>query len=170
MDFKGIALDECSKCSGRWFDRHELRKAKDKTDDDLRWLDFDLFDEEADKFAVAKANEQCPKCSIKMDSLTYENSGIVIDRCTRCKGVWLDNGEFEKIVEYLDNLVNTKPVSEYAGDVLEEFLEIAVGPENKVSEVRDFLAVLRLFQMRIVAGNPKMQEAILRISQASPLK
>ncbi len=28
-------------------------------------------------------------------------SGVILDRCLQCKGVWLDNGEIEKIQEAL---------------------------------------------------------------------
>jgi Zn-finger nucleic acid-binding protein len=31
INFKGVLLDECPKCKGRWFDRGELKEAKDRT-------------------------------------------------------------------------------------------------------------------------------------------
>jgi len=37
INCKDIAVDECISCKGRWFDRGELRRAKDKEDDDIRW-------------------------------------------------------------------------------------------------------------------------------------
>ena len=40
---------------------------------------------------------QCPKCSggLKM----AERSGIEIDYCVSCRGIWLDSGELDKIIE-----------------------------------------------------------------------
>lgn len=39
----------------------------------------------------------CPRCEIP--SLTeLDRQGITIDRCDRCRGVWLDRGELEKLV------------------------------------------------------------------------
>ena len=32
IDCKGIMIDECVGCKGKWFDRGELRKAKDSAD------------------------------------------------------------------------------------------------------------------------------------------
>lgn len=29
----------------------------------------------------------------------YERSGVVIDQCTECKGLFLDRGEFERLAE-----------------------------------------------------------------------
>lgn len=42
-DYHEVHIDECPQCLGRWFDRNELRRAKDRTDNYLRWLDFDPF-------------------------------------------------------------------------------------------------------------------------------
>lgn len=38
---------------------------------------------------------KCPNCSSEMDIRT--KYGVEIDNCPRCKGVWLDRGELEKI-------------------------------------------------------------------------
>lgn len=41
---------------------------------------------------------QCPVC--KSVNLTMaERSGIEIDYCPQCRGVWLDRGELDKIIE-----------------------------------------------------------------------
>lgn len=41
---------------------------------------------------------QCPVC--KTAQLTMaERSGIEIDYCPQCRGVWLDRGELDKIIE-----------------------------------------------------------------------
>lgn len=37
----------------------------------------------------------CPKCEGEMR--TYERSGVHIDQCTRCRGVFLDFGELEAL-------------------------------------------------------------------------
>lgn len=39
----------------------------------------------------------CPVCQV---SLTIsERQGVEIDFCTQCRGVWLDRGEIDKIIE-----------------------------------------------------------------------
>jgi hypothetical protein len=40
---------------------------------------------------------KCPVCSI--DLLTAERRGVEIDYCPQCRGVRLDRGELDKIVE-----------------------------------------------------------------------
>jgi uncharacterized protein len=40
---------------------------------------------------------QCPACSV--DLVMSERQGIEIDYCPKCRGVWLDRGELDKIIE-----------------------------------------------------------------------
>jgi len=39
----------------------------------------------------------CPKCQGTMR--TYERSGITVDQCADCRGVFLDRGELEHLVD-----------------------------------------------------------------------
>lgn len=39
----------------------------------------------------------CPAC--KVDLVMSDRQGIEIDYCPRCRGVWLDRGELDKIIE-----------------------------------------------------------------------
>ncbi len=39
----------------------------------------------------------CPVCNV--DLLLSEKQGIEIDYCPKCRGIWLDRGELDKIVE-----------------------------------------------------------------------
>jgi hypothetical protein len=39
----------------------------------------------------------CPKCGAEMRS--YERNGVTIDQCTGCRGVFLDRGELERLVD-----------------------------------------------------------------------
>jgi Zn-finger nucleic acid-binding protein len=39
----------------------------------------------------------CPKCGSDMRS--YERNGVVVDQCTGCRGIFLDRGELERLVD-----------------------------------------------------------------------
>ncbi|MGH8895007.1 MAG: zf-TFIIB domain-containing protein [Actinomycetes bacterium] len=39
----------------------------------------------------------CPKCQGAMRS--YERSGVTVDQCTECRGIFLDRGELERLVD-----------------------------------------------------------------------
>lgn len=40
---------------------------------------------------------KCPNCNVSL--VMAERSGIEIDYCPECRGVWLDRGELDKIIE-----------------------------------------------------------------------
>ncbi len=39
----------------------------------------------------------CPVCHIKLQM--SERQGIEIDYCPQCRGIWLDRGELDKLIE-----------------------------------------------------------------------
>lgn len=39
----------------------------------------------------------CPNCKVNL--VMTDRSGIEIDYCPNCRGVWLDRGELDKIIE-----------------------------------------------------------------------
>jgi hypothetical protein len=39
----------------------------------------------------------CPKCQGVMR--TYERNGVHVDQCTECRGIFLDRGELERLVD-----------------------------------------------------------------------
>ncbi len=41
---------------------------------------------------------KCPVCKT-VDLMMTERQGVEIDYCPTCRGVWLDRGELEKIIE-----------------------------------------------------------------------
>ena len=40
---------------------------------------------------------KCPHC--ESDLRVYDRHGVEIDLCPACRGVWLDRGELDKIIE-----------------------------------------------------------------------
>ena len=39
----------------------------------------------------------CPKCQASMR--TYERSGVTVDQCSECRGIFLDRGELERLID-----------------------------------------------------------------------
>jgi Zn-finger nucleic acid-binding protein len=46
---------------------------------------------------AATTNLICPKCHGEM--LTYERNGILVDQCPDCRGVFLDRGELDQLLD-----------------------------------------------------------------------
>lgn len=154
--FKRVRIEECSKCGGLWFDRDELKKAKDSTDEDLAWLDFDIFEEKENKYHKSESNKLCPKDGSGLSKQTYSHSNVSIDACPTCHGIFLDQSEFEKIIKFLENEVVENTSEDWAKEALREFGDILNAEDMKASEFKDLLTVLKLAETRLSAEHEKI--------------
>jgi Zn-finger nucleic acid-binding protein len=164
-----VEVHECATCKGTWFERGELQKAKDQTDRDLNWIDFDLW-KHKDRFRAEAKPLPCPACNVGMVLIEYGQTGVDIHYCAKCEGIWLEAGQFEKIIDALVEELDTKSASEYAKASLQEAKEIVTGREGFVSEWQDFLTVLRMLEYRILVDNPGMKKMIENIQKIIPIR
>ena len=163
-----INIEECLQCGGIWFEKGELRNAKDETESDLSWLDFDLWSDQ-ESFTTDWSSSKCPQCDKNMATISYGETGVAIDYCTSGHGVWLDKGEFKAIIEALKSEVSSMTVSDYVKSSLDEAMELFTGDEGFISEWKDLLRVGRLLQYRVLVENPKVAELLTALQTTSPL-
>lgn len=115
-----VTLDGCDGgCGGIWFDHRELAKVnRNHPDPDANIADLGC----APDIRVHDDDiRECPKCNaIALEKKLYSlGSGVVMDCCPKCKSVWLDRGELEKIRETLysrparPRAVASKPVPQH---------------------------------------------------------
>ena len=163
-----VTIDECPQCQGMWFDQGELGAAKDQADPDLNWLDFEIWKHQ-DRFRAASQPLRCPKDATEMITIDYDQTGIEIDCCPQCRGVWLDKGEFAGIIAALQQEAAGMDVSDYLKASLNEAEELLTGPESFASEWRDFTKVLRLLQYRLFAEKPGLLAALIEGQGGAPI-
>lgn len=160
--FYGVEIDYCPKCLGLWFEEEELRLAKDKKDESLNWLDIDLW-KERKKFKISKGQKLCPSCRLPLYEVNYGDSKISVDFCNICLGVWLDRGEFRKIIEYLRKRKDYEVFNNFIEKVAEELWEVFTGPEAFKEEVLDFLTVLKLLNYKFIVQHPAIFHIIAKL-------
>ena len=54
---------------------------------------------------------KCPNCNVPL--VMADRSGIEIDQCPECRGVWLDRGELDKIIERSSQNVKNNQAEHY---------------------------------------------------------
>ena len=155
-----VEVNYCSKCLGLWFEEEELRWAKDEKDKDLRWLDIDLWKKEKE-FKISYGIRLCPSCRVPLYEVYYGDSGIIVDVCKLCYGVWLDRAEFKKIVDWLREKADYEILNNYAKNLFEELAEIFIGPEALREEILDFLTILKLLNYKFTTQYPTISKIIL---------
>ena len=147
---QGLKLARCSSCHGIWFSKDELKKVIDDRDMDLSWMHFDLWSEKG-KFNAAPGKKLCPKCKKQMVVLRYDNSEVKMDVCADCGGVWLDSGEFTKIIDFLEKALLKKDVPGYIAEMAKEGERMILDPAHSAVEAGHFLILTKLLQYRILS-------------------
>lgn len=104
MSFRDVQLDDCPQCGGIWFDDGELKKLRGLCDQ----LSFHALEDKAvpDRNVVAKesAVKLCPTCEERLTPYRYMySSDVLLDECDDCFGVWVQDGELEKMANYLES-------------------------------------------------------------------
>ncbi len=158
--FNKTEVDYCIQCLGIWFEQDELRQAKDQKDPSLQWLDVDLWEDKT-KFQVGKTAKICPVDFVPLYQIEYNGSEIKVDLCDTCHGIWLDGGEFKKIIAFLKAKKADELLHHYLSNLVEEGKEIFVGPETFREEVDDFLMLVKLFNDKFVVQHPNISQIIL---------
>ncbi|HOW12913.1 MAG TPA: zf-TFIIB domain-containing protein [Candidatus Pacearchaeota archaeon] len=152
-------IDYCPRCFGLWFEEDELRWAKDEKDKDLNWLDIDLW-KDPKKFKVSYGIRLCPSCRLPLYEVYYGDSKIIVDVCNVCKGVWLDRGEFKKIIDYLKEKQKYEILNNYSENLLKQGIEIFLGPDSLKEEIYDFLTVLKFLKYNLIIKHPTISKII----------
>lgn len=160
--FHNIEIDYCPQCLGIWFQKDELRQAKDNRDKELNWLDVDLWRDQK-QLQVAKTEKQCPACGSPLYTVDYGQSGVRVEVCNRCNGIWLERGEFKEIINYLQEKKQKEIIENYTASLLGEAKEVFTGPETFRSELKDFLAVLKLMDYKFIAQYPRIVDIIIAL-------
>ncbi len=77
---------------GEFIKKEEMLRLKKKA------LEMQELQEEAEKKELKELHYMhCPKCGQKLEELKF--NGVMIDKCFSCKGLFLDAGELEKLLE-----------------------------------------------------------------------
>jgi Zn-finger nucleic acid-binding protein len=157
--FHNVGAEYCPKCLGMWFDRDELRLAKDDKDKELNWVDVDLWRDKT-KFHVSHGDKHCPVDRAGLTEIKYDNSKVRIDFCKMCGGIWLDRGEFKQIINYLKTKSDYEILHRYSKNLVVQLWEVFSGPEGFRSELEDFLMLVKLFAYKFEEQHPYLTKLI----------
>ncbi|MCS7300280.1 MAG: zf-TFIIB domain-containing protein [Fimbriimonadales bacterium] len=98
----GVTIDVCPACAGVWFDQDELVRLNELDDDILPRIDS-LYQPQVVAYDPPW-ERLCPVCRTALHPYNYlYTSSIRLDNCDQCGGVWVDNGELEKMAQVLED-------------------------------------------------------------------
>src|ERR1017187_3816457 len=107
-EYDGVTIEVCPDCKGEWLFTGELQKIVEHHDEvftpkeiaSLSAVNKEIFTPEKDDHDELN----CPACeNVQMEHFNYgDTSGIILHKCTKCDGIWMDKGELNKIEELVD--------------------------------------------------------------------
>lgn len=98
-----VTLDRCRACAGLWFDRGEFDRAvRIVTGSYKETLRLETMLESVAVRREGGVSLECPSCMGHLIAWDMWEPELEIDTCPRCKGLWLDQGEFEAIHRSVD--------------------------------------------------------------------
>lgn len=103
ISYELAMIESCPGCGGEWLGPNELKHIVQTFEtvfpkelkDSLAGINSQVFPTKR----VVKKDLTCPRCQdVVMNNFNYAySSGVYIDKCPECSGIWLDEGELEKI-------------------------------------------------------------------------
>jgi Zn-finger nucleic acid-binding protein len=96
---RGIEVDHCPTCNGRWLDHHELdelEKTVPSTEEERR---------ATIAFGERLSDLTCPVCDRKMTVFNYRAYNLELDTCPDEHGYWLDAGEEGRVRDIIEERV-----------------------------------------------------------------
>lgn len=85
-----MTMDKTKKAEDEYIAKEEAEKTKQ-----LKVKLKEQLSEQEREQTKAQCYMKCPKCGSDLNEVVFR--GIKIDRCLFCDGVWLDEGELEKL-------------------------------------------------------------------------
>ena len=98
-EYKGIQVNNCSKCGGMWFDGKEVDQLEDT-----------VFSQDDFKNSmitnVRESEKTCPKCEKKLRTFNYRWENLELEYCAKGDGFWVDKNEEKRITEIMEKFAN----------------------------------------------------------------
>jgi Zn-finger nucleic acid-binding protein len=165
VHFHSIPIHRCLECEGTWYQRDQLQILKDKeAHGDYCWINLDLWRDPANFLAASTSRYACPADGTPLTPVHYRNAGIVVDICQICKGVWLDKGDYARIIKFLADAVDVESVGDYLRDLCDEFGEI-VG-RHPLAGLKGVEKVLHLLELRFFVQHPQLMSSLQSLPRA----
>ena len=104
IQIENVPVDQCPQCGGQWLQRGELETLSEHHKPHLAPITVGNIN-------MSHSTRKCPQDGTMMSQYEFmEHSGIKVDQCPTCQGIWLDKAELTNILGYVEtNDIHTEP-------------------------------------------------------------
>ena len=133
---RGIEVDRCPDCNGRWLDHDELDR-----------LEATVPSTEEERLATIQYSPRdselnCPTCDKRLTAFNYRAYDLVLDACPDQHGFWLDADEAGRVRDIVEDRVRGLNRASSAEESWDRFLD-GLGGRGRGGSIWD-----RLFRGR----------------------
>jgi Zn-finger nucleic acid-binding protein len=119
-----LMADQCRGCGGMWLNKGAVSRL-----DESVWVNRQEH-VKLPRPGGAHGIVKCPKCATSLESLCLiDVAKLVVDRCPKCEGLWLDIGE----ISVLANAIKTKRPDLLKGSKSAPQTERVAGGESRTN-------------------------------------
>ncbi len=101
LSYEGVTVHACDTCGGEFLEADELRGLTRAAREGFSTEERRLLDERHPQPPIPAQTRRvrcCPGCGEPMDPVSFGGeTGILVDRCGSCEGLWIDREELERI-------------------------------------------------------------------------
>jgi Zn-finger nucleic acid-binding protein len=114
ISYESVVVDRCPSCEGEWLDKSEISTITEArtvifTSDEVNKVKG-VREPVVVQITQPPKSVLCPRCNVQMKQINYSYStGIIVDRCPRCEGIWLNKDELEHIQIVMEDLARKMP-------------------------------------------------------------
>ena len=144
------------------FGPRRVAKLKNKVGiGELHWLNSEV--DNIEQTAAIPTKRICPrKDNGRLLSVVFGKSSVVLDWCPKCGGIWLDRGEYNKIVDYLHDEAGKATIDDVKKEIAEDVNRLfESGPENPLAEIADIAAAVTALINFTIFEHPKLFKLVL---------
>lgn len=113
---RGIEVDHCPSCNGRWLDHHELDQLEATVPSTPEQRRATI------RYAERQSELLCPVCGKRMTAFNYRAYNLELDTCDDQHGFWLDAGEEGRIRDIIEERVRSLARAASAEQAWDRFL------------------------------------------------
>lgn len=110
VEVEGITVHFDPQSGGYWFEKGELQSLAEHHHPYLQNM-------QVGSYLTTHQGRSCPQDNEALLEFEFdEHSGIKLDICPACRGIWLDGGELEGIISYLEQVDFTAEIPDHKHD------------------------------------------------------
>ena len=106
VEYEGITIFRCPNGDGHWVFGNSLAEIVKKEEEKIPEEYFDEIAKSGSRITDQRGvapDIKCPMCGAYCTKVNYSySSGIIIDHCPNGCGIWLDEGELEKVQAFYE--------------------------------------------------------------------